>query len=576
MRKVQLTIKQEEVAPATTSDLVVMNNGKTLKEELSTNVLDKFSREVTVDSAMSKIIDGTLDGVYESCVFKGRSLVNLLNYSFPSRTNWYDNAGANSYIRTGQSISMLKPNTDYLMWFEGETTIVQILALSTVFTKAYFELTGKSLVKVRTVNGELPDNFTIHFKSSVGGSLTDNEKASVKLMLIEYIEGMEEWDIPYFEGICDVKMPILRNTGKNLFDVNLLKGLNSNVVVTDGIVTINNAYSNGLGVNGKKAFWFLKPNKTYRYSCTVTNTGQSNGLDGGFYFAKRLADGTMTYFSIYPNRTVTIPSDWDNYTTAIMYGALNNNGLVTVKNMQFEEANVTTAYEDYKTNILRTSEEIVLREVGGVHDTYNVLTGEYTQRVGEVVLDGSESWVVDKNYEAENHICYKTIVPNINDGNGFINILCDKFPTQTGGNLWNKDLFGISGSNVNLGGKGIKLSVRKSDLSSLTTDGLKEFLSQNPTTVQYQLESPIITKFALSVVPFAYKNGHIILESGYEGQSLLPELSYSVPVSKSGAISTTSKAILNHEQRLHKLEDLLLRESILMDYRLTLSFLNNM
>ena len=38
------------------------------------------------------------------------------------------------------------------------------------------------------------------------------------LMIIEYQEGMENWDIPYFEGMQSVKMPVLRTTGKNLVD----------------------------------------------------------------------------------------------------------------------------------------------------------------------------------------------------------------------------------------------------------------------------------------------------------------------------------------------------------------------
>ena len=37
-------------------------------------------------------------------------------------------------------------------------------------------------------------------------------------ILIEYVEGMENWDIPYFSGMQSVKMPVLTTTGKNLFD----------------------------------------------------------------------------------------------------------------------------------------------------------------------------------------------------------------------------------------------------------------------------------------------------------------------------------------------------------------------
>ena len=33
----------------------------------------------------------------------------------------------------------------------------------------------------------------------------------------------------------------------------------------------------------------------------------------------------------------------------------------------------------------------------GVKDTLNLMTGEYVQRIGEIVLDGGENWVVDSN-----------------------------------------------------------------------------------------------------------------------------------------------------------------------------------
>ena len=52
---------------------------------------------------------------------------------------------------------------------------------------------------------------------------------------------------------------------------------------------------------------------------------------------------------------------------------------------------LTTSNEDgTKTNILSTPEDLELRGIGNVKDELNVATGELTQRIGEVVLDGSE------------------------------------------------------------------------------------------------------------------------------------------------------------------------------------------
>ena len=50
-------------------------------------------------------------------------------------------------------------------------------------------------------------------------------------MIFEYQDGMENWDIPYFEGMQSVKMPVLTTIGKYLFDGTVIK---SSIDVTTG------------------------------------------------------------------------------------------------------------------------------------------------------------------------------------------------------------------------------------------------------------------------------------------------------------------------------------------------------
>ena len=68
----------------TDASSVYLDNGRTLEQELGEGSM--VSNVVTVDSAMSKVIDGTLDGAYESLVFKGKSLVNLASEKTKSFT----------------------------------------------------------------------------------------------------------------------------------------------------------------------------------------------------------------------------------------------------------------------------------------------------------------------------------------------------------------------------------------------------------------------------------------------------------------------------------------------------------
>ena len=63
----------------TDASSVYLDNGRTLEQEIGEGSM--VSNVATVDSAMSKVMDGTLDGAYESLVFKGKSLVNLANKS---------------------------------------------------------------------------------------------------------------------------------------------------------------------------------------------------------------------------------------------------------------------------------------------------------------------------------------------------------------------------------------------------------------------------------------------------------------------------------------------------------------
>ena len=157
------------------------------------------------------------------------------------------------------------------------------------------------------------------------------------------------------------------------------------------------------------------------------------------------------------------------------------------------EPGTATSYEPYKSNILRPTEDIVLREVNGAKDTYNALTGEYVQRIGERVYE--------------------------------------------------------QGDELN--------SLVKTDMAN----------------TQYELATPIATIVKPSTIPFAYANGHIILESASSKQSLLPRLKYRVVASRTGQITQNSKIIMQHEKRITSLEDLLLTQIVEMDYeRVLLQF----
>ena len=78
------------------------------------------------------------------------------------------------------------------------------------------------------------------------------------IMIIEYQDGMENWDIPYFEGMQSVKMPVLTTTGNNLFDGEIETGS------IDGIGRLVNSNIRIRSVNYTK----VAPLTKYYFKCS--------------------------------------------------------------------------------------------------------------------------------------------------------------------------------------------------------------------------------------------------------------------------------------------------------------------
>lgn len=542
MREVQLTYKQGEVAPATTSDLVVMNHGKTLKEELSSSHLDQFSREIAVAKSMNKIVDGACDGAYDNCILKGRSLVNLATEKKVASDHSVHFSGRRI---TGKVIILnaYKNNTCYFnLWSIDEEKYIK-----------YVNIRSNAFIY------EVPSGQCIYniYDTAVTNN-TDNLALFANVMILEYQEGMENWDIPYFEGLCDVKTPVLRNIGKNLykdeggktnFTIDGFTGVES----TGGTRFVPNFYT---PVKSNMTYTLYR--KTARLNCGIRYYDKNK---------KYIPQSLVPPYNAFNSLTFTTPSNCHYVRFIDETNIIDNKYMIYLG-----EEDKSIEYEPYKSNTLSTPKEIILHSLpNGVQDTYNPLTGEYVKRVGEIVLDGNEGrWdLAQDRVNTMRFNCFSLDVPlGINTGL----LQTNKLPYQSPTTHDQEGAAMLGGVNA----KVVGFSILKTKLATPNVEGLKQYLQTNPITVQYELATPIIKKVDPKGHPFAYENGHVILESGYQGQSLLPELVYSVPASKSGVLSTTSKTILSHEQHLHKLENLLLRESVLMDYRFTLSLLDEM
>ena len=574
----------------TDASSVYLDNGRTLEQEIGEGSM--VSNVATIDNGIEKVIDGTYDGAYEYCQMQGRSLVNLFNskqitpslhfssnndgkYENIVKSNGlieFDIVGSENprnyqYINMGKvNVDLLKPNTRYLVLFEEITGIdtVSIRDGNSANTVTdYTKVGGRQYVILTTLSEWQKSNQILYLYVQ---SKTGIHVKVKNAMIIEYQESMENWDLDYFEGLCDVKMPILKSVGKNLAKA---------YINNETTETIENSYvkvikasnaTQDIDYTDKTKYIPIKPNT--HYSCSWQLVSGSIQTKGSVSACFAFCDKNKEVIKWVSGANQLSPKNAYYIKRVRLHWGNTEAMLKDFKfTMMLEENKSVTEFEPYKTSILTTPEEVILRKVGKVYDSYNALTGEYVQRIKERVFNGSETWVQNGQHTdgSYRHIC-NTYTDAKTSSN---NVLCDKMSfvkvNSSTGEGMTSDIH-------------ITFTTTTGKIQIATTKPLSElktWLSQNPITVQYELVEPITTIVESLTTPFAYQNGHIILESGYEGQSLLPILEYSTVVNKTGLVENVAKTIQRQEKQLTMLEKMLIQNIINLDYNNTLLTLKN-
>ena len=665
-KKIQLQDANGNVLhPLTLGECVTMNNGENLDTLMSKSQM--FTPTITQDKSMFKVGTGAdvdysanvKDGAYEGLVFKGKSLVNLITKYRNNNTSQTLTISGRTYVVADRRDMPLKSNTKYLIQFnvsslnlDGRTSVDLVFQQNAgvIFdgnVTASIVQTGVHSVVATTIpslpvvtDSDWSQNaFVIKGMASQWENSTSTERTLTisDVMVIEYQQGMENWDIPYFTGICDSKMPILRNVGSlhpfpngllcwydarsGEGEQTLLEDLSGNEnhatlrnfqfggtdgwqdggirTVGYGAATGKNSIRTNKQINNAKSMciyfkrlgsttpWYLfdgrESSTLYWYSGGYSGINRSNSSKNGVQLSgnndavlPEIGNTAMVYIEFTDNIPIT-PTLMGRHSgneslDGVFYAFMLYDRALTTEEvaMNMEYAKSFDYIKDIspldfrnidKTNILRTSEEIVLREVNGVQDTYNPLTGEYVQRIGEVVLNGSEnewedwsetSFVLRGNYFSDAVEHTAVTAPRLKCNN----MVAGKGETPRTVRYYRSPtvLWTMVGKN-----------------NGETLDQFKTWLSQNPTTIQYILAEPITTIIKPSTMtPFAYQNGHVIVESGFEGQSLLPEIEYSVVTGRTGQVTQNTKVLRQQEQQIIGLEELLLTQVVQMEYERTL------
>lgn len=175
--------------------------------------------------------------------------------------------------------------------------------------------------------------------------------------------------------------------GKNIFDLiadNIIS-LNgkTNFSIENNQLIINNNTSGGYGIKTK--ILNLKPNTTYTVSCK-----SSWEIGKGTYWGWRLFNVDANSYSEYAySDTLTFTTtDKTKYRLLYYLGAPNNNeGKVTLSDIQIEEGDVATPYEPYKSQV----ETFPLGEEKLMEGSYLADDGIHHSRK-QVTLDGTEEY----------------------------------------------------------------------------------------------------------------------------------------------------------------------------------------
>lgn len=430
--------------------------------EPSTHVLSNNKESFKVNEGVNENIE-FVDGVAKSAILKGNTLVNLNNYNVGykgfSEVNGteitFTNNGTNLPFINLMTPYTLKPNTKYTVIFD---IINNPLGLGVVFyhqENASIASTIKSagvnqtgLFKFTLDTNERESNCLRIVLNSI--SATDNTKIkNIVILEGDYVDQ----NIPYFEGMQSVKMPVLTTTGKNLFnkkDVEFNYAVGNEQPFDPRYVTSN--------------YIAVKPSTQY-----VVN--DSMPVVYGFDINKEQIGNIM---NTPVGETFTTPDNC--YFVRIRNYEFNTDHQSIIDNAQLEMGSSLTPYEPFKSNILSTPEDLELRGIDDVQDTLDLMAGEVVQNIYEFTLDGSQ------NIDNDGDLLYYYLPFGVHNNRS----TSDKLPSITVRQI----LDGLTGVAPQNRGNSSRFYIKVNGIT--TKEEMKNFFLNNPTTIQCILETPII------------------------------------------------------------------------------------
>ena len=503
----------------------------TIKGQTYQNILPSPSlrNSMTNGKTMQKLNEGydsvnTVDGVCKSAILKGQTLVNLATpIEFKSITyHGYCLIINGGMLKSGTYT--LKSSVDFSQY------VVNLMSTQKDKPSQYRRI---SIAKngVFTIddtffvaNGVTTEDFFICLRpvdNPSGGTVTTNEIENAEFILLE--GDYTNTDIPYFEGMQSVKMPVLTTTGKNLFNYfDLVAGkiiwdTSNNVnIFEDGWYQES---ADGVGFALRKCIK-VKPNTRYYVNFPQSMHFMQYKVNGDLIKGKypTTSTGYVTtssethYVNLFPSGGIS--SAW------------NEARRQEYQNCYISESEVMSSYEPYKTNILSTPEDLVLRGIGEARDELNLLTGEKISKLEQLTVTNNTNWLTQTSSHSDCYSFYYN--PQIGKSDGLL--ICDNLPSINRLSI---------GEGCRITGTGrININILKSKLNDSSLNSLNDYLAINPLTFIYELPNASIKTVDLSILDQdnqpttqlnSFANGYIQVSS----QGLIPSVDYEVPTSNS-------------------------------------------
>lgn len=501
-------------------------------------------------------VDGSFEDITKNLVIKGKTLNNLVDRKGTQLMILEGDKYVNPENNIGGGILLITPtakeNTLY--------TLVYKVLRNSKDIKLQFDGHVNYIAKPKKLTAtEGYHKIVFSTKESFEGASSDNtikiqvwaedntgEKGSISIHKdIMVLEGdYTNKPIPntYFDSITsageqeDNKIKI-KSVGKNLFDEQFEQG---RWYYTKGSKLVK--------VTSPTGFRCANPIKILPNTKYVTDF-KNNNTSGYFILTDSQMIITRTInFGVMNNSKTIVTTNEEHYLAFYSVDESTRGYEIT----QIEENTIATNCEQYREDI----KEIKIPFENGLKGLPNGVCDELRekeiiQRVGKVVLNGSENWVKG-SWNNANIISFDlTNLKNFKSCYSENNRICDKFLSLSRTAI---------PSDINLivecitgGENAIYLAINKTKLGSQDVVGLKTYLKNNPITLYYELIEPVIHKLHEDYNLETYKDvTHIMQENNICG-----DISFEVSKDRNALILSNTKEIKKTKEMLETTFDYL-------------------